>query len=41
MYSTDHDFIFSEFLDKKNIFYPHFYESDSNPNKLFVNIKAC
>ena len=28
------------FLDLKKYFYPHFYESDGNPNKLFVYLNT-
>ena len=40
MYPTDHDFIFYVIFElKKN--YSHFYESDCNPNKLFVNLNTA
>ena len=34
-------FVFNFVMIFSNIFYPHFYEYDGNPNKLFVYINTC
>ena len=42
VYPTDHDFIFyGIFIFLKMFFYSLFYESDCNPNKLFVHLNTC
>ena len=42
VYPTDYDFIFyGIFTFLKMFFYPLFYESDCNQNKLFVYLNIC